>query len=65
MSGVLKKGQQRGIVDQSINTEDSAMLILTIIEGSLGLTKVYRDKEIYHSCGRELKRYLDTLKSGK
>ncbi len=65
LADVLKKGQQRGSVDQSINTEDSAMLILTIIEGSLGLTKVHQDKEVYLSCGRELKRYLDTLKSGK
>ncbi len=62
LSDVLKKGQQQGIVDKSINTDDSAMFILTIIEGGWGLTKSHQDKEVYYCCGRELKRYLDTLK---
>ncbi len=62
LSDVLKKGQQQGIVDLSINIEDSALFILIIIEGAWGLTKVHQDKEIYFSCGRELKRYLETLR---
>jgi AcrR family transcriptional regulator len=65
LSDALKKGQQKGIVDPSINTEDSAMFILTIIEGAWGLTKVHQDKEVYLSCGRELKRYLNSLKVKK
>ena len=63
LSEVLKKGQESGIVDHSVNTEDSAMLILTIIEGALGLTKVHQDEEVYYSCGRELKRYLESLRN--
>ena len=63
LTDALKKGQQKGIVDLSINTEDSAMFILTIIEGAWGLTKVHQDKEVYLSCGRELKRYLNSLKN--
>ncbi len=62
LSDALKQGQQQGIVDPSINSEDSALFILTIIEGAWGLTKVHQDKEVYFSCGRELKRYLDSLK---
>ena len=62
LSDVLKKGQQSGVVDSSVNTEDSAMLILAIIEGALGLTKVHQDEEVYFSCGRELKRYLESLR---
>lgn len=65
LSDALKKGQKSGIVDNSVNTEDSAMLILTIIEGALGLTKVHQDEEVYFSCGRELKRYLESLKVKK
>lgn len=63
LSDILKKGQQQGFVDPSINTEDSALFILTIIEGSLGLTKAHQDNAVYLSCGRELKRYLDSLKT--
>ena len=59
----LKTGQEQGIVDKSINTEDCAMFILAAIEGALGMTKNHQNKEVYYSCGRELKRYLDTLKA--
>jgi AcrR family transcriptional regulator len=57
----LKTGQEKGIVDISINTDDCAIFILASIEGTLGMTKNHQDKEIYYSCGRELKRYLNTL----
>ena len=59
----LKTGQEQGIVDKSINTEDCAMFILAAIEGALGMTKNHQNKEVYYSCGRELKRYLNTLKT--
>ena len=62
LSEILQKGQQAGIVDPSIHTEDSALFILSLIEGALGLTKVHQDNEIYFSCGRELERYLNSLK---
>ncbi len=58
----LKNGQKQGIVDASINTDDCALFILSAIEGALGMTKNYQNKEVYYSCSRELKRYLDTLK---
>ncbi|MEE9346467.1 MAG: TetR/AcrR family transcriptional regulator [Methylococcales bacterium] len=63
ISDVLKKGQQQGIVDNSINTDDCACFILTSMEGALGMTKNHQSKEVFYSCGRELKRYLDTLRS--
>lgn len=59
----LKKGQNQGIVDQSINTNDSALFILSAIEGALGLTKNQQNKEVYYSCGRELERYLKSLRA--
>ena len=58
----LKNGQKQGIVDASINTDDCALFILSAIEGALGMTKNYQNKEVYYSCSSELKRYLDTLK---
>jgi hypothetical protein len=33
------------------------------MEGALGMTKNHQNKEVFYSCGRELKRYLDTLRS--
>ena len=59
----LKTGQEQGFVDKSINTEDCAIFILAAIEGALGMTKNHQNKEVYYSCGRELKRYLNTLKT--
>ena len=63
ISETLKKAQQQGSVDKSINTDDSAMFILTVIEGALGMTKGHQNKEVYYCCCRELERYLETLKS--
>ena len=59
----LKKGQELGNVDVSINTDDCALFILAAIEGALGMTKNHQNKDVYYSCGRELKRYLNTLKA--
>lgn len=63
LSAALRKGQEQGIVDKSINTNDSAMFILALIEGALGMAKNHQDKAIYESCCDELKRYLDSLRS--
>lgn len=59
----LKAGQEQDIVDISINTDDCAIFILSSIEGALGMTKNHQDKEVYYSCRRELKRYLNTLRA--
>ena len=61
MSDSLKRGQQQNIVDPAINTDDSALFVIAAIEGALGMTKNYQNKEVYFSCVRELKRYLNTL----
>ena len=62
ISDSLKKGQQQQFVDGEINTNDSALFIIAAIEGALGMTKNHRDKAVYFSCIRELKRYLNSLK---
>ena len=63
MSEVLNKGQQQGFVDTSINTDDCAIFILATLEGALGMIKNQQSKAVYYSCGKELKRYLNTLKN--
>ena len=62
LSEALKRGQQQGIVDESINTDDCAIFILAAIEGALGMAKTHQSKAVYFSCSRELERYLNTLR---
>lgn len=62
MSASLKRGQLQQLVDVEINTDDSALFVIATIEGALGMTKNYQSKEVYYRCGRELKRYLNTLR---
>ncbi len=62
MSAALNRGQQQGIVDKSINTDDCALFILAAIEGALGMIKNQQNKAVFYSCGRELERYLLSLK---
>ena len=63
IASALERGQQQGIVDHAINIDDASIFILATIEGALGMTKNYQNKEVYYSCGRELKRYLNSLKA--
>ncbi len=62
MADSLKRGQQANCVNAEINVDDSALFIIVAIEGALGMTKSYQNKEVYFSCVRELNRYLNTLK---
>lgn len=59
----LQRGQVRGIVDRNVNCQDSAQFIIAAMEGSLGMTKNQRDKAVYVNCGKELKRYLNALRT--
>lgn len=63
ISEVLETGQQQGIVDNSINVDDCAQFILCALEGTLGMVKNHQSKAVYYSCGRELERYLESLRT--
>lgn len=63
LSNALQRGQQENIVDASINTDDCAIFILAAIEGALGMVKNHQSKTVYLSCGREIERYLNSLKT--
>lgn len=60
----LQQGQQQGIVDQDVDCQHSAQFIIASMEGILGMTKNQQDKAVYVYCGKELKRYLNSLKAG-
>ncbi len=59
----LEQGQQRGIVDRDVNCRHAAMYIIAAMEGILGMTKNQRNKAVYADCGKELKRYLNALRT--
>jgi len=61
LSSALKKGQEQGFVDKNINTDNSALFIVSSIEGAFGMAKNYQNKTLYLSCIEELKRYLQSL----
>ena len=62
LSEALERGQQQGVVNESINTDDCAIFILAAIEGALGMVKNHQNKAIFYSCGQELQRYLSSLR---
>ncbi len=63
ISNALAKGQSLGTVDQSIDPDVCALFILASIEGTLSMAKNRQDKEVFYSGCRELKRYLETLRT--
>jgi len=63
LSRALQNGQDRGTVDKTVAVEDCAMFLLSTMEGALGMTKTQQDKEVYYRCGRELQRYLNSLRA--
>jgi len=62
IADALIKGQEQGFVNPSIRVEDSAVFILSSVEGAIGMTKNHQNKDIFFRCSKELKRYLDSLK---
>lgn len=63
ISDALKNGQQSGIVDKNLNLEDCSLFILAIIESAYGVTKAHQNRELFFVCGRELSRYLNSLRA--
>lgn len=59
----LERGQQHGIVAADVDCQQSAMFMISAMEGALGMTKNQRDKTVYDNCGKELKRYLESLRA--
>ena len=62
-AAALERGQQQGIVALDVDCKQSAMFLIASMEGALGMTKSQRDKAVYENCGKELKRYLESLRA--
>ncbi len=63
LARALRTGQEQGTIDKTVDAENCAIFILSAMEGALGMTKNQQNKEVYYRCGRELQRYLDSLKA--
>lgn len=63
IADALQRGRQQGIVDPDVDCRQSAMFIIAAMEGALGMTKNQRDKSVYVGCGKEIKRYLESLRA--
>lgn len=61
-AAALQQGQQQGIVDPVVDCKQSAMFLISAMEGALGMTKNQRDKSVYVGCGEEIKRYLESMR---
>jgi len=61
-AAALQQGPQQGIVDPAVDCKQSAMFLISAMEGALGMTKNQRDKSIYFGCGKEIKRYLESMR---
>ncbi len=61
ISDALIKGQQQGFVSPVINTDESALFILSSLEGAIGMAKNHQSKEVFFLCGKQLHHYLSTL----
>jgi len=61
-AAALERGQQQGIVAPEVDCKQSAMFMISAMEGALGMTKNQRDKAVYVGCGKEIKRYLESMR---
>ncbi|MGV6819012.1 MAG: TetR/AcrR family transcriptional regulator [Parvularcula sp.] len=58
----LHKGQRAGIVAPSVDTKMSAVFILAVIEGAIGLAKNAQAAALFDAATKELERYLEGLR---
>ncbi len=61
----LRRGQKRGQVRNDIDPARSATFIVAAIEGSLGMAKNAKSKEVLHTNFVALTEYLDTLRAAQ
>lgn len=65
ISGVLRRGQDRGIVRSDVDPDAAATFILASVEGSIGLAKSARSADVLDTALREAKRYLASLRTAQ
>lgn len=57
----IRFGMEAGEFDKTLNYKEVATFIVSTIEGSVALTKVYKDGKLMHSNMKLLKAYIDKL----
>ena len=59
----LEEGKQRGVIRSDVNTRDSAMFVVTLVEGILSLAKTAQDVEVLRSGARNIRTSLEVLRA--
>jgi TetR/AcrR family transcriptional regulator, transcriptional repressor for nem operon len=63
IGSALKRGQQAGQIRQEIETDPSAIFILSSLEGSYSIAKALQQREIFETSLQTLIQFVFTLKT--
>jgi len=61
---LLERGQRNGTVREDVDALTAATFIVASWEGSIGLAKCERSKDVLSACRLGIERYLETLRPG-
>jgi len=59
---LLERGQRNGTVREDVDAASAATFIVASWEGSIGLAKCERSKDVLSACRLGIERYLETLR---
>jgi TetR/AcrR family transcriptional regulator, transcriptional repressor for nem operon len=63
IAGALRRGQQKGLVRNDLNPEETATFLMATYEGYISLAKNSQDAETLQSGMRTMAKYLETLRA--
>jgi len=63
IAGALRSGQQRGLVRNDLDPEETARFLMATYEGYISLAKNSQDAETLQSGMRTMAKYLETLRA--
>jgi TetR/AcrR family transcriptional regulator, transcriptional repressor for nem operon len=63
IAGALRRGQEKGLVRDDLDSDEIAMFLMATYEGYISLAKNSQDAETLQSGMRTLAKYLETLRA--
>jgi TetR/AcrR family transcriptional regulator, transcriptional repressor for nem operon len=63
IAGALRRGQQKGLVRDDLDLEETAKFLMATYEGYISLAKNSQDAETLQSGMRTMAKYLETLRA--
>lgn len=62
LADAIGRGRERGTVKPGVNSERTAIFIIAVIEGCIGMAKNAQSLEQLKACSQSLKDYFDSLR---